>query len=552
LWRGLGVFHVLFADFIVIMERLWEKYHREDDRMMFRVFFLMLSAAIPFCQSVPAWAARSELIPETTAARYGLTRSWFTQVELDPASDRLQDLTLHDGELYALTNKAVLHAIDAETGKTLWSQKVGQSQSPTLPPGVNHDFVAVINGSRLYVLNRFNGDLLLDTELSGTPGAGPALSTKRVFVPMTDGKMEAHPLTSPTKAGSHAKTAKQNEADGEAEISEEARRRNLHLERKSAPPLFCQSFGRAMVQPVMGRETPGEENVIWPTDRGYLNLGQINQKSENRLNLKYRLQTGATIIARPAYYPADPEVNGDSGLIVAVSRDGFVYAFREKDGNSLWRFSIGEPIIELPVAIEGRVYVSVQLGGMHCLDIKTGKELWFTPDIVQFVAAGKNRIYASDRLGRLAVLDAQSGKRIDNIIAENTSIKLRNADTDRIYLADKAGLIQCLHEVEQTEPIVHDKQRKLAAIAEEAPAIKETGIDEEKAGKKEHAASKEGDAKADKKKEAKDSAVKEKENGEPSKPKDANPFAEGDDKQDQSDKAKDKAEDKKKEAPAEF
>ena len=60
----------------------------------------------------------------------------------------------------------------------------------------------------------------------------------------------------------------------------------------------------------------------------------------------------------------------------------------------------------------------------------------------------------------------QSGARLDGIAVGNATIRLSNTDTDRIYLADEAGLIQCLHEVEQTEPIVHDKQRKLAAMTE--------------------------------------------------------------------------------------
>ena len=47
--------------------------------------FLFLSAAltVAFCASGPLWAARNELIPETTLARSGLARPWFAQVELD-------------------------------------------------------------------------------------------------------------------------------------------------------------------------------------------------------------------------------------------------------------------------------------------------------------------------------------------------------------------------------------------------------------------------------------------------------------------------------------
>ena len=52
---------------------------------------------------------------------------------------------------------------------------------------------------------------------------------------------------------------------------------------------------------------------------------------------------------------------------------------------------------------------------------------------------------------------------LDVIATENIPIRLHNADTDRIYLADTTGLIQCLHEVEQSEPFIHDKERKEAA-----------------------------------------------------------------------------------------
>ena len=257
------------------------------------------------------------------------------------------------------------------------------------------------------------------------------------------------------------------------------------MAQKLEPPLFCQSLGRVLVQPLVTQETPDVENVVWPTDRGYLNLGQIDRQMENHLALKYRLQTDAAIVGQPAYFPPDPNVSGDSGLIVTTSRDGYVYVFREKDGEPLWRFSTGEPIVESPTAVDGRVYVTMQLGGMYCLAIKTGEELWFAPNLLQFVAASKTRVYATDRIGRLVVLDAQSGVRLDSIATEKMPIKLMNTDNDRIYLADEMGLIQCLHEVELTEPVVHDRQRKLAAMAEAAPADKPTGIEKAKKPQKE-------------------------------------------------------------------
>jgi len=231
------------------------------------------------------------------------------------------------------------------------------------------------------------------------------------------------------------------------------------------PPLFCRSFGRALVQPLVTRDDPGGEYVVWPTDRGYLNFGRIDREIINAFVLKFRLETGAAITSQPGYLPPDPKVIGDSGLVFAVSGDGFVYAVKEEDGTNLWRFSTGEPIVNSPAVIGDRVYVATQLGGMYCLESKTGRKLWWTPRVAQFVAAGKDRVYAADRLGRILVIDAASGAQLDALPTQNISILFANTDTDRIYLIGRKGLIQCLREAEQIEPIEHDKDRKEAAKA---------------------------------------------------------------------------------------
>ena len=193
--------------------------------------------------------------------------------------------------------------------------------------------------------------------------------------------------------------------------------------------------------------------------------------------IKYRLETNEGIAARPTYLPPDPGIVGDSGVIYAASRDGFVHGIREKDGESLWRFSVGEPILQPAVVIQQRVYVATQLGGMYCLDAKTGNERWWTPQILQFVAASKERVYAADKLGRVAILSAETGARLDSIPTTALPIKLINSETDRLYLATETGLVQCLHELELSEPIRHGEALKRAA-GEEGPAIEQKGIEE--------------------------------------------------------------------------
>jgi hypothetical protein len=241
--------------------------------------------------------------------------------------------------------------------------------------------------------------------------------------------------------------------------------------------LSCRSPGRVLVQPLVTRETQGEEFVAWPTDRGYLNIGRMGAGRADRFAVKYRLETDAGIAARPAYLPPDPNIADDSGIIYGASRDGFVHAIRERDGQPLWRFSAGEPILQPVVVIDDRLYVATQLGGMYCLSAQTGSENWWTPQISQFVAASQQRVYAADKIGRIATLDAKTGARLDVIPAEHLPIRLLNTETDRLYLATRTGLIQCLHELEQSEPIRHGQARKKMA-KEKPPTAEQEGIGE--------------------------------------------------------------------------
>ncbi len=429
-----------------------------------------LSFACCFCS--PLWAQRNAPISDAAAARHGLVRPWFAQVHVDQTRGRLQEFVLYQGTLYVQTDKATIHALDAETGKTLWTQQIGRPDQPSLTPSASHNYLGVINGSHLYIVNRFTGDLLYERQLEGGPGAGPALSAKHAYVPMVSGMLTAYRLEPEQTSRFDAAKAALVVAAEETPKNGADRHQQTRLRQEFIPPLSCKSSGRAVVQPLVMRETAADEFVAWATDKGYLNVSFLNRQEERNLELRYRLTTDAPIAARPAYQPPDPNVSGDSGLILAVSGDGFVYAIKELSGDTLWQFATSEPIVEPPAVVEDHVYVPTQIGGMYCLDIKTGKSLWWAHDVMRFVAASETRVYVSDRLGRLLVFNTRKGSLLDTISTETIPIKLLNTDTDRIYLADSSGLIQCLHEIEQTQPLEHGKQRKQAAAEAEKPAKK--------------------------------------------------------------------------------
>ena len=120
------------------------------------------------------------------------------------------------------------------------------------------------------------------------------------------------------------------------------------------------------------------------------------------MTVKYEVNTDAAILAKLAYLPPDPKVRGDAGLLFATSTNGYVYAVSENRGEVVWTYPTSEPIIQPPTAIDDHVFVVSQLGGMFCCQSKTGKQLWWAPEIMQFVAASKQRVYAADRSGRTA------------------------------------------------------------------------------------------------------------------------------------------------------
>ncbi len=180
---------------------------------------------------------------------------------------------LYDGILYAQTDKAMVHAIDAETGATLWAKQIGRPEHPSMTPGVGRSLLAIVNGSRLYVANRLNGKILLETDIDGAPGAGPAVSDQRVYVPTVKGLLLSYrveELANPLK-----KTDKEDPLSPETSTKAKTEdNQNLRLSQQKIRPISCQSKGQTLVQPLVTRENGFEEYVVWPTNEGCMYIGR--------------------------------------------------------------------------------------------------------------------------------------------------------------------------------------------------------------------------------------------------------------------------------------
>ena len=163
--------------------------------MIRRACSILLSIVIVlavFVQFAPAQPIDVPLVPRTSAEQVGLTRAWYSQVPLDPARASIKHIKLQSGLLLAVTTDGMLHVFDAETGQLQWSFQVGSRILDTLSASASATHVAVANISKVFVLDRATGDLVLERQFTGTPEKGPALSEHHVVTPLVIGSLETY------------------------------------------------------------------------------------------------------------------------------------------------------------------------------------------------------------------------------------------------------------------------------------------------------------------------------------------------------------------------
>lgn len=216
------------------------------------------------------------------------------------------------------------------------------------------------------------------------------------------------------------------------------------------------TMGRPTTQPVILNHS-----VAWATDRGHVYVGSVNDGKA-----KYRVETKDNVVSTPGFLPPDK--------IFVTSQDGYLYSVRETRGGINWRFSTGESISHGPIGVRDTVYAIADSGTMYAIDAEAGVEKWTTSGIRGFIAATDDRLYCTDITASLVVIDSRSGSRVASISAPELEVRMVNTETDRIIVGTPSGLLQCFREIGRKWPEVRMMQdsgpRKKATVE-----IKEEG-----------------------------------------------------------------------------
>ena len=302
--------------------------------------------------------------------------------------------------LFVQSDKSVLEMLDAETGAKLWTVQVGGRNYPTSPVAANEKVLAVVNGSTLYILDRATGRFLREERLRWIPSGTVALSPNWVYVPTLNSQLEVFGITDPT--------LKWN----------------------------CGSAGYIDEPPLVGRRS-----LVWGTSKGYVNFANPGEGV-----VKFRLQTNGPVTAPMGYWPP---------LIMAASRDGYLYAIHEGTGETMWRYSLGTAVNTMPVCLGGSVFVSSEIGGLHCLGCQDGEVRWFSPKATRVLAVTPTYVYATDRLGNTLILDVKTGGHLDTLTTWQFPVSHSNLQNDRLYYGSPTGVLMCLRELPLVQPIQH-------------------------------------------------------------------------------------------------
>lgn len=374
----------------------------------------------------PSASGQNAIISQTAARRYGLHRQWVTRAQVSRATDQVSYVVYDGLTLFVQSESGLVHAIDPETGGTQWIRQIGERFAPSTRLASSAQYVGLVSGLTVYVLDRFTGATVWEEKLSGVPGSTTALWGDWVYVPLITGMIEAY----------HFGAAKSIETKG-------------GVEGTYTTNWFFKSDGIPEVPPVVSART-----VAWATSGGVMYASDPNE-----LKIRFQFEANGPINAGLVY--KEP-------YFFAASHDGFLYAVSESTGQSAWQFSAGSPIYESPILIGDALYVIAEHDGMYRLSLEDGTPTWLARGVRKFIAASQQNLYTADSAGRTFVLDAQTGHLLNTIPTEAWELKVTNRFTDRIFVGSHSGLLHCLREIQLDEPVRHNVIVEPAA-ADEPP-----------------------------------------------------------------------------------
>ncbi len=307
--------------------------------------------------------------------------------------------------MLTLSDDGTVECRDAETGEIVWLRRVGDRVRGYSGLGVDDSFVSVINGGDLIVLDAINGEELSSERLRYIPTGGPRHCGGYAIVPSAGDRMVAYPLENEFR-------------DVFARIVN----------------------GGCLAPPSLAI---GSERIAWGSSGGFVYV----MEASGEPTIDFRLDTDGIVGSAPA------AAAGDRFFFGAAS--GQIYGLRAtRVGDVLWTRPTGDPIFDPAVVFEDRVLFRSTYGNLMCVDAATGLDVWsrYVGGIAEVISVIDDHIFAKTLGGSMVLLNTTDGEIAHQLLGINPRVLQTNIASDRLYLVDKMGSIQCLRRPDAEMP----------------------------------------------------------------------------------------------------
>ena len=328
--------------------------------------------------------------------------------------------------LYTLSEDGGLSAYDAETGESIWSIRVGNKHLTYGPLGITDEYVSVINGNNLYRVIANERQL----EINVAPGGRTLPMIELDNTPIMGATNTAMYTVIPTvRKGLDCYTFDEEFAEPSKEIFS----------------------GHTNAQP---RRYSTSQRIGWTTDKGFFYL----MDCDGRPTTLFRLQLDGVSVGG-----ATP---GKDDMFFLGTSNGRAYGVKAtKTGQVVWNKSLGEPFYQQPFVVNNRVLLPSSYGNLFSLDAADGLPTWSAPaQNMDSIFSKIGDLYIGRNVsGAMAILSAETGiqQPLSSTIEIHTPVL--NEETDRLYLVDRTGTIQCLRPVNGEMPVFYGDATMAAA-----------------------------------------------------------------------------------------
>lgn len=343
---------------------------------------------------------------ERMLGRFGLHMLWWSHATVDPGRAVVRHVSVDEEMVLIQSSTGVLTAFDAETGKKHWAVQIGSPHASSFPPVTNDDYVLATSGKRVHAVDKFNGQIRWLLDLPKQPSTGVSTDDDQLYVGTLDGSVLAFDL-----------------------------RKVLHHSDEGLLPQFTMdtlNWRYRAAKTITSPPLSFRQTVYFASlDKSLYALNRLER------TLRWQLESDAAVTA--------PLAQARDGAVVLASEDETVYCVNP-NGRVRWEFMAGYPIHRAPRVIESEVYVFPDDGGVFCLSLVSGRELWHRPHIVDFIGATRYRVFVRDIYNNVVMLSRSDGTVLGVMPLRNFTVSFGNVRTDRIYLVTSRGLVVGIRE----------------------------------------------------------------------------------------------------------